>query len=388
MKREDFQRAFGSADERFASAVTSTLQRLRAEEEPAMKKKLSVTLAVAIVACLLLAATALAAVSRAGILERLTGFFDVEVLPEASQLITQPTQAGGELDVAEFTLREAIYDGEYVYLLVDVQPAQGILLLGPDTLPKDLFACLRPGQSVSDMTIADYARENDLRMFQTSIGSTDQSDIDLESLGYYLNDDGSLSYDITATVTQKGTQALEIDLRCTVLPIAAAQNPEEESMAMGRLDEGAAITPLSDFMLVTDELQTVNLTATLEKSGQEHTRSCETPAVYDGCGVRVDKVTLTGTPMALYYQIDFTVVDQDAYAATEDGVWFEFIGEDGDASASGATLSGMVMPLGDGRLRQSGSLSAMSELPASIELRAYDCWEKTRFETHTFDLHS
>ena len=40
------------------------------------------------------------------------------------------------------------------------------------------------------------------------------------------------------------------------------------------------------------------------------------------------------------------------------------------------------------RLRQSGSLSAMSELPASIELRAYDCWEKTRFETHTFDLHS
>lgn len=49
--------------------------------------------------------------------------------------------------------------------------------------------------------------------------------------------------------------------------------------------------------------------------------------------------------MALHYKVRFTVTDKAAYTATEDGVWFEFLDENGDALA---TMSANITQLEDG----------------------------------------
>ena len=65
--------------------------------------------------------------------------------------------------------------------------------------------------------------------------------------------------------------------------------------------------------------------------------------------------------MALYYEIRFTITDEAAYAATEDGVQFEFLDANGERLPDGATMSGQTAAQADGSLVQSGSLSAQSD---------------------------
>ena len=82
----------------------------------------------------------------------------------------------------------------------------------------------------------------------------------------------------------------------------------------------------------------------------------------------------------------FIITDEAAYAATEDGVWFEFLDENGDALSGGVTSSGEVARQEDGSLVQSGSLAAQNGLPESVTLRAYNCWTKERYETNELTL--
>ena len=89
---------------------------------------------------------------------------------------------------------------------------------------------------------------------------------------------------------------------------------------------------------------------------------------------------------ALYYEVHFTITDETAYAATEDGVWFEFLDANGDALSGGVTRTGEVTRQKDGSLVQSGSLAAQNELPETVTLHAYNCWTKERYETNELTL--
>jgi hypothetical protein len=114
--------------------------------------------------------------------------------------------------------------------------------------------------------------------------------------------------------------------------------------------------------------------------------------------VRVDRVALALKPMAIYYEIAFTVTDLAAYKATDDGVFFEFLGADGRRIASGA-MNDEVSRVGDGegfgeetpvveggQFIQKGSLTAMPALPDAVTLSAYNCWGKNRYEAHEIRL--
>ena len=164
MKKRDFRAAFGKPDADFVSCVQYTLRRLREEEERPMKRKLSLSAAIAVAACLIVATAALAAASHWGLFDFLNQGGDSGALPEAAEIVaTDPPQEGGEGELASFKLREAVYDGEYVYMVVDATPADGILLLGPGLLPPDAMRDLTKEDSDA-MTIGEYAGENDLQM--------------------------------------------------------------------------------------------------------------------------------------------------------------------------------------------------------------------------------
>jgi len=103
-------------------------------------------------------------------------------------------------------------------------------------------------------------------------------------------------------------------------------------------------------------------------------------------------------PQDIHTEILYTVIDREAYNATENGLWFEFINPESTAEAPAAQRLqdglygyGTVSPLdGDDmlnavRFRQIESL-ARSELHDVYTLRAFSSWGKERFEEHTFTM--
>ena len=88
--------------------------------------------------------------------------------------------------------------------------------------------------------------------------------------------------------------------------------------------------------------------------------------------------------------MEFTVIDEAAFAATDDGLWFEFIDPQSTETAyasqrlaGGLSGSSSVADLGGGHYVQTETL-AKNALRDTYTLRAYNCLEKTRYETHEF----
>ena len=112
------------------------------------------------------------------------------------------------------------------------------------------------------------------------------------------------------------------------------------------------------------------------------------PVEYESIGVRVDRVTMTAKPLEMDYAIEYTVVDAEKFAQTDDGLWFEFIDPNSTETEpyaqrlkDGFSRRGEVTPMDDTHYRQTGTLS-LDEKADCYTLRAYECWEKRRFDTH------
>ncbi len=366
--RDDFKRAIGPADDRFVLSIHQTLAQLNKEEQPV--KKISTGLIVA-VAILLIAAVAIAATAQWGILD----FFNLRgdgasVSPEANQIIQkQIAQEGGETEYASFSLREGVFDGHDTYLVVAVKPASDkILLMGPDLLPEDPMENLGPLFDGSSLTVADWAAQNGKEQL-VQISILDQATrLGLEgvvsSLDYIMEEDGTLVF--MAHGSHSYAEQLPIELVC-------------HAKLLGDLSEAdgseSSVSSLSfTLYTVTDRDKSVTSTQ---------------GALFADCGVEVTSVTLTATPLATYTRIEFTVVDEDAYANTDDGLWFEFLDENGERlpdSVSGGGSSGPAEEGDSTHYVQLSSIAATEELPKTITLRGFNCWEKNRYETHSFEM--
>jgi hypothetical protein len=283
-------------------------------------------------------------------------------LPEAAGIVQKEvSQKGSQTEFGNFAVREAVFDGKNVYIVVDVKPSsQGYLLLGPDASPSDPISNMGPLFSGKTGTIADYARENNKEMINTSVVITDVNC----SVDYLLEDDGTLVYMLNGGYT--GNSAKEdIKITCVAAPFVS--------------QKGTA---------VIDELnkKITSLSVTLKNSGTKETVTSTMPAIYSDCGVRVDKVTLCGSAMAVYADIEFTVIDKEKFAETSDGLCFEFLDDTGKRVPGGASSSGSVKAVDENHFIQKVSLQASETLPSEIIVRGYNCWEKNRYETHTFKM--
>ena len=115
-------------------------------------------------ACLILATAAFAAVSHWGLFDFLNQGAGSGTLSEAAEIVaTDPPQEGGAGNWLPSGCAKPYNDGEYVYMVVDATPADGLLLLGPGLLPPDAMRNLTKEDSDA-MTIGEYAGENDLHM--------------------------------------------------------------------------------------------------------------------------------------------------------------------------------------------------------------------------------
>lgn len=371
--RADFQNLFGTADAGFEDAVQRTLWGLRRREKTAAGGKLRAGLIFAALACLLLAAATVAAVARWGVLDFVAGRGGkVKVLPEATKLVRSAPdipQTGGHLKEADFSVRQAVYDGRQIYLVVAVKPRDGgALLLDDWSAPDDPVAYVDSGYADKQATIADYAKaKGKARMLAAGVAPVDEG-------GGWPEDGGG--FRSSCQLEQDGTLAYMIEGDCQVLPevsvaLDCSLTPYVQDADGWRADDAAR--------------ERAKLRFRLKASGASvgDAQNAE-PAEFPEAGVRVDSLTLTASPMAVYYRIEYTIVDAERYAAAG-GVSFQFLDGQGNKLPPGAGAPGGFEPVEgldsvDGEdpvvqwkeIAQNGSLGAMEALPGEVALAAYD----------------
>ena len=369
MNREEMNRRLQEemADVRVSPALRGrTLLALRGKER-IMKRKWTVALAAALLAVLLCAA-ALAAAGRWGMLDFI-GRYQNTYIPQDAGDYVQSDVAAFAQDGLAMNVRELYYDGRTARMTVDVS-AKDALLLGEDTQMDDAWGELT-GQAGDARTVLDvWHARGEARVLRVGLHTADieQGAADA-SLDWVLGEDGVLTLYIEQRYDDD-RPAREVTLTVTATPYA---DPEagEESLDW---DRRAVLE------------KTLTLTA---ESGTDVCESAE-PAVYADAGVRVDCVRIEVKPQELVATVEFTVIDEAAFAATDDGLWFEFIDPQSTETAyasqrltGGLSGSDSVEDLGGGRYVQTETL-AKNELRDTYMLRAYNCWEKNRYETHEF----
>lgn len=360
----DLKNAFGQADDGFVRNVYRTLDSIQTnmQRKPVKKTGFRMVAVIAIV-CILSCGTVLAFTNTWGILdflsERRNG---AKVLPEAAEMVQKDiSQKGNQTEFAAFVVREAVFDGKNIFIVVDAKPSSPeYLLLGPDVYPSDPIGNMGPLFSGKTGTIADYARENNKEMINTSVG-IDGANC---SIDYLLEDDGTLVYMISGNYSGSSAQS-EIEMTCVAVPFVNRGGKDVRDMS---------------------NKKETTLSVILENSGTKGAVTSTVPVVYSDCGVRVDKITLTGSAMAIYADIEFTVIDKEKYAKADGGFWFEFVDEDGNRVPSGASSGEGIIEIDEDHFIQKVTLQASETLPDKVVLRGYNGWDKNRYETHTFEM--
>lgn len=232
-------------------------------------------------------------------------------MPEAADIVQKDVaQEGGQTELVTFTVREAVLDGQNYYIVVDAKPSSpDYLLLGPDAAPSDPIVNMGPLFSDKTGTIADYASEKKKEIIHTSVGATGGNC----SIDFLLEDDGTLTYMLNGSYTGDSADST-MELTCMTAPFTTHDGNDAIDMLTGK----AATRDGNDGIdMLNREFAT--LSVKLKNTGTKDTVTSTAPATYADCGVRVDKITLTGSAMAIYANVEFTVIDEEKYAETDGG---------------------------------------------------------------------
>ena len=342
------------------------------ERRPKMKRKFSAALAFALVGVLAVA-VALAVANRAGLLDYMSTYPNTQ-LPDNAIDYIQSSSISGEGQTFSLNVREEFYDGRTLRLTVDVTAkAPKTLLYGLDFLPEDSWQDLitltyDEDAPRDERSILDVYHENGYeQMMRIRLNMlSEREDVFADTTQeVVLNEDGTLTFFIV------GKYETDEPTRKMMLSASARKVTEKD----GKIESG------------DEEMIKIAFDVEKENSNEGTTVSVE-PVEYERIGVRVDWVTVTTKPLEMDYAIEYTVVDTEKFAQTDDGLWFEFIDPNSREEQpydqrlkEGFSGMELVEPVDDTHFRQIGTLS-LSEKADRYTLRAYECWEKRRFDTH------
>lgn len=345
-----------------------TLAALDGKERPIMKKKISTALIFALVT-MLLGTVALAAAGHWGLLD-FVGKYGGTHVPENAPDYIQQNVAAWETETVSIAVREMYYDGRYLQAVVDVKPHDPkTLLVSGMYSTNDYYCNLLPDVTSQEdsRTVAQYYRESGYeKLLVISPAITCDNDAGQDCC---LQEDGTLTFYLEAGYTEP-QNVRDVALR---LLIQTCTDPETNQINR-----------------TLDERVIFPLTLTVPEGVVPVTYICDEPQDFPEAGVRVDRLTVVALPLSLYATIEYSVIDEEQYVALEDSLWFEFVDPDSTETLpalqrldSGFTSSGGMGVYGDGQFIQRETLG-VNELHAEYTLRAFDAWEKTRYESRTF----
>ena len=345
----------------------------KAEGEKPVKKKLSAATIVIVVLLILAMAGAVAAALNSWGVVDFAGNRAWTYVPENAQESISREEQTFETDALKCTVQESYYDGKILRATFRIEPKEKTLLIHSGDDFEDPFSDER------DETIAQYAQEHfDGNMTEVWIYVLTDSDNGGSDCSH--NEDGSIILYIEECLKEEHPELTEIPLELGYAPVTDGE-PTVKKVPM-----------TLKVHAVESELYV-----------------CEEPLDFPEAGVQVTRAALTVTPLEIRVELDYTVTDLEKYNATEDGLWFEFVNPKSTATdyfgqtfESGMAGGGSVACLDDrenepgedeeefiqpaklgSRYRQTDTLG-LNALSDEYTLRAYNCWEKNRYETVSF----
>lgn len=244
-----------------------------------MKMKRFVAIALAVV--LMLSAT-VALAAELGMFDFLARKMGQTVLPGANELVKTDV-AYGETDDVTFTIKQAVYDGKSVSLLVEMRAKdKNTFLMGQAWSPDEQigwYECFMKGIDANDeRTFVQYAAENGYTRFASAslrINAGDESQIE--------------------------------EWSDNVLTVLYSFSAEGDELALPI--EFRSRTYTYDTTYHMDELRRISDEITLKATAPLWMVSSEQRFDAPSFGIRVDGITLTGTVVQSYWTLHYTVTD-------------------------------------------------------------------------------
>ena len=250
--------------------------RLAAKEERPVKMKKFVAIALAM---MLMLSTTVAVAEELGLFDFLQKTMGQAVLPGANELVKSDI-AHGETEYVTYTIKQAVYDGQSVSLLVEMKAKdEETFLMGPgwwteDPIGSYLYATEEEARA-EKRTVAQYAADNGYtRIVEPSVEI---------NMGDYSGID---------------------EWKDNVLTVLLSFNAQGDELVL----------PLEYFAYdhTENKSQRVKDSITLKANTKSlWTVSSSESFNAPGFGVRVDGVTITGTAVQSYWTIHYTVTDLD-----------------------------------------------------------------------------
>ena len=359
-------------------------QRVHADTkgEKTVKRKMSIVTIMAIVLLCISATGALAAALNAwGLIDFANHRANTYVPENATAAITQENMRI-ETDHVICTMQESFYDGKVLYMTARVEPKEKVLLLNGFSWPTDPLSSLNPSFDTVDMSVGEYALANtDGRMAEVELNTLEGDGGNMS-----LAADGSLILYVECVfVDEQPERNLEMCLSYVpLMDIAGCTQAELDAGDITWYDIDALECTTFTLPLKAVQMQVTSYTDTLD---------------FPSVGVQVTNITLRATPLELRYDIQYTVTDADKYNAQENGLWFEFIDPTSDNTilseqrvADGLSGIGSVVSINGSNKKiaaqgdsfhQEGTIG-LNTIGGQYTIRAYNCWDKTRYETVQF----
>jgi len=354
-------------------------------EEPVVKK-ISVSMIVAVMLVVLTLTGALATALNAwGIIDFAGNHANVYIPPryEESIRLEDMVVEGNNLTCQ---IQQSYYDGKILRVTAHVIPKNDVLLVGDCAYPGDPAANLFPSFDMEQTSIAAYALKHHEGRMASVVLDTDPTAEG--SGGFRLNEDGSATLYLEAGFEDEQTNR-EVSLCLSYLPLMNAGS-------MSEAEWNSYEDSIYDFsghenLLIPMTFQSIAV----------KTFVCEDFLDFPSVGVKVSNVALTVTPLEIRYTLDYVVTDPALYDQQEGGLWFEFIDPNSTETehhkqrvSEGLTSWGSIGRV-DGRYdlpdeigtqyRQNDSIG-LDALGEQYTLRAYNAWDKTRYEQVTFKV--
>lgn len=357
-KNYDWKQAYGKAPDAFAARVEAVVRRLEREALPAPRSLRWVPVLAAVLALML--GTAIALV-HTGVLSGLHPDLQAHLQPGAESLVQAAVfQKGGALQRARFTVEEALWDGRQAYVAVRVSSTDKsrYLLMDDNAMPSSGSEWWIANDYEQGVTFSKKAADSGRALIQVRV-NWPGGDLVTRGTRY----DGE---DILYTLAFPLAEAGELTLGVSTADVYAMENkPREEWFEDG------------------------SLSLTLTKTDARRVYELDAPAELPLLGATLRAVTVEQTPVATYltvaYDMNADATDRQRVQA-RDGVWFRWLGDDGEPRRTGSD-SGWMEAYGEEGYRQTESFPAMESVPERITLSFYSGMSKQAFDTLSIKIH-
>ncbi len=356
-------------------------------EQPVVKKTSATAILVIALIVVSMTAALAAALNGWGIISFAGNHANAYVPPEYEESITKENEII-ETESVKCTIRESYYDGQILRMTALIVPKTDALLIGPGSSPYDPISDLfwrrlnTEDEDTELESIGSYAlRKHGGKLAGVNL-SVDTQWID-DTSDFIKNEDGSYTFYLECLNEEEAPER-DTNISLSYIPMTIAE--EQQKPGQVNIDLGNKET------------------ASIHKTFRSIAKKifvCDTPMNFSSVGVRVQCVTLTVTPLEIRYALDYEITDLNLFQAQEGGLWFEFIDPNSKETepyaqtvSDGLTSGGSFGRL-DGRYdlpdevgtvyrqRDAIGLDAFSE---QYTIRAYNAWDKTRYEAVTFHV--